>query len=133
MAQTLKSKISKIAQAYSLTAIIDTAKQLQIDQADRMLWDSMSSEQKTEWFLAQCKKYNLTPDIDENSIYINELKSNGQRAYFIVFLPRKNQEWHLEIGGSYSKDNGGMWSTKSGLKGKELQIAEVMKLNKAGM
>jgi hypothetical protein len=134
MAQTLKSKVKKLSEAYSITAIIETAKEVQIEQADCAVWNAMSTEEKTKWFLAQCKKYNLTPDVTEQSIYIDELASAGERAYFIVFLPRNGQGWHMEIGGSYDrKVNGGTWSTSPGLKGKERQIAEVMKLHKAGM
>ena len=132
MAQSLKSKISKLSQAYSITAIIDTAKEVQQEIADRAVWDAMSVDQKTEWFLAQCKKYNLTPDIDENSIYINEL-SPGKKAYFVVFLPRNDQGWHLEIGGSYIDNiNGGIWVTKPGLIGKERQIEQVIRLHNQG-
>jgi len=139
MAQSLKSKVKKLSEAYSITAIIDTAREVQTEQADQTLWNAMSTDQKTAWFLDQCKKYNLTPDIDENSIYVKEL-SPGKKAYFVVFLPRQDSwrgietdAWKLEIGGSYIDNvNGGIWATSTGLKGKERQIAEVIKLNKAG-
>ena len=144
MVQSLKSKVKKLTEAYSITAIIETAKEVQIEQADRALWDAMSTDQKTEWFYDQCKKYNLTTSQIGNQISINELpcvgKHSGHRAYFCVFLPddgawRGNgqEAWHLEIGGAYvGRENGGIWATSPGLKGKEIQIAEVMKLNKAG-
>lgn len=132
MAQSLKSKISKLSQAYSITAIIDTAKEVQQEIADRAIWDAMSADQKTEWILSICRKYNLTPDQDETSIYINELPP-GKNAYFVVFLPRKNQDWHLEIGGSYiDGKNGGIWTTAPGLVGKERQIEQVLRLHNIG-
>ena len=145
MAQSLKSKVKKLTEAYSITAIIETAKEVQIEQADSALWDAMSVDQKTEWFYDQCKKYNLTWSQRGNQISVNELpcvgNHSGHRAYFCVFLPdddawRGNGQegWHLEIGGAYiGRENGGIWATSPGLKGKERQIAEVMKLNKAGM
>ena len=144
MVQSLKSKVKKLTEAYSITAIIETAKEVQIEQADRALWNAMSTDQKTKWFYDQCKKYNLTTRQIGNQISINELpcvgKHSGHRAYFCVFLPddqawRGNGQegWHLEIGGAYiGRENGGIWATSPGLKGKEIQIAEVMKLNKAG-
>ena len=122
-----------MSQAYSITAIIDTAKQVQQEIADKTIWDAMSLDQKTEWFLAQCKKHNLTPEINKESIYIKELKSGGQKAYFIAFLPRENSGWHMEIGGSYYREkNGGLWSTASGIIGKEMQIEQVMRLHNQG-
>ena len=134
MAQSLKSKITQLSNAFNIDAIIDTANEIKTEIADQAVWEAMSADQKTEWFLGQCKKYNLTPEIEERSIYVKELSSNGERAYFIAFLPRKGVTWHLEIGGSYNhKVNGGLWSPSPGLKGKERQIAEVIKLNKAGM
>ena len=145
MTQTLKSKIRKLSEAYSITAIIETAQEVRTEQADRAVWDAMTTDQKTQWFYDQCRKYNLTTELIHNQIRVNELpelgKHKGTRAYFTVFLPReegvghkKISEWRLEIGGSYvTKNNGGIWETAPGLKGKERQIAEVIKLNRAGM
>jgi len=145
MAQSLKSKVKKLSEAYSITAIIETAKEVQIEQADHALWDAMSTDQKTTWFYDQCKKYNLTTKQFDNQIKVVELpeigKHQGTQSYFTVFLPREEgitnkriSEWRLEIGGAYiAPNNGGIWATSPGLKGKERQIAEVMKLNKAGM
>jgi hypothetical protein len=140
MAQTLKSKLNKLSQAYSITAIIETAKEIQTEQADKMIWDAMSTEEKTQWFLNQCARYNLTPEfIQDWRICVKELKE-GTKAYFTVFLPHKDafrgtesDAWHLEIGGAYIGDNnGGIWTTHPGLKGKERQIAEVIRLHKLG-
>ena len=144
MAQTLKSKISKLAQAYSITAIIETAKEVQIEQADILAWDTLTIEEKTQWFLDQCAKYNLTTrTVDHQNIprriCVDEFKSSDA-AYFTVFLPHPVWEtenlpegWHLEIGGAYvGPNNGGIWITHAGLKGKEKQIAEVMRLHKLG-
>lgn len=145
MAQSLKSKIKKLSEAYSITAIIETAQEVQIEKADCALWDAMSSDQKTVWFYDQCKKYNLTLSQYGNQLSVDQLpcvgNHSGHRAYFCVFLPddddfRGNGSagWHLEIGGAYiGRENGGIWATSPGLKGKEFQIAEVIKLNKAGM
>lgn len=145
MAQTLKSKISKLAQAYSITAIVDTAKEVQKELLDVALWDAMSTDEKTAWFFDQCKKYGLTTGQIHNQIYVNELPCSGahrgHRAYFCVFLPHETENfrggdsgaWHLEIGGAYiGSENGGIWATAPGLKGKERQIAEVMRLHKLG-
>lgn len=132
MAQSLKSKISKLAQAYNISAIINTAQELQQEIADQAVWDALSADQKTAWFLGQCEKYNLTPQIEKQAIYVKELASNGQRAYFIVFLPRKGVEWHMEIGGSYTNKNGGLWATSPGLIGKERQIEQVVRLHNQG-
>jgi hypothetical protein len=39
----------------------------------------------------------------------------------------------LEIGGAYiTERNGGIWSTAPGVEGKELQIAEVVRLHRQG-
>jgi hypothetical protein len=144
MAQTLKSKITKLAQAYSITAIIETAKEVQVEQADIQNWEILSTDQKTDWFLNQCKLYGLTTRQRSNQIFIEELpeigKHQGSRAYFTVFLPRNEKigsnelsDWKLEIGGAYIESiNGGIWSTHPGIKGKERQIAEVMRLHKLG-
>ena len=145
MAQTLKSKISKLAQAYSITAIIDTAKEVQIEQADIQAWEILTIEEKTQWFLDQCAKYNLTTrtvnhDGIPRRICVEEWKGSDT-AYFTVFLPHPvwasdndtGCGWHLEIGGAYvGPNNGGIWGTHAGLKGKEKQIAEVMRLHKLG-
>jgi hypothetical protein len=146
MAQTLKSKIKKLSEIYSITAIIETAEELKIEKTDQALWDAMSTEEKTKWFYDQCEKYNLTWSQHTNQISIDQLpcvgKHSGHRAYFCVFLPHKTDNfrgaddnaWHLEIGGAYiGRENGGIWATSPGLKGKERQIAQVMELNKAGM
>lgn len=145
MAQSLKSKVKKLAEAYSITAIIETAREVQIEQADRALWDAMSTDQKTKWFYDQCKKYNLTPKQIHNQISIDELpcvgNHSGHRAYFCVFLPHatdnfrgdSDNAWHLEIGGAYiGKENGGIWPTNPGLKGKERQIEQVIRLHNQG-
>jgi len=124
MAQTLKSKVSKLAQAYSITAIIDTAKQVQIEQADIAIWDAMSTDEKTEWFLNQCKKYNLTPLHFETAIYIKEFV-NSKEPYFIAWLENCGTGyWHIEIGNSLSN----IWPTSPGIKGQEEQIKQVMRL-----
>lgn len=145
MAQSLTSKISKLAQTYSITAIIDTAKQVQQEQADIAVWDAMSTDEKTEWFYNQCKKYSLTTTKFANQISVNELlcsgKHGGTKAYFCVFLPHPTDNfrgsdpsaWHLEIGSAYaSPKHGTIWPTARGLKGKELQIQQVIRLHKEG-
>ena len=144
MAQTLKSKIIKLAQAYSITAIIDTAKEVQIEKADTDAWAVLTTEEKTQWFMEQCAKYNLTTNQRSNQIIVNQLpeigKHGGSKAYFTVFLPRNESigkddlsDWKLEIGGSYIRDeNSGIWPTHPGLRGKEKQIAEVMRLHNLG-
>ncbi len=145
MAQSLKSKIRKLSEAYNISAIIQTAEEVMYEIHDQAVWDAMSTDQKTQWFYDQCKKYNLTTKQISNQIKVVELPEIGQhkgtRAYFTVFLPRQEgitnkrmSEWRLEIGGAYiTPNNGGIWMTNPGLKGKERQIAEVMKLNKEGM
>lgn len=128
MAQTLKSKITKLAQAYSINAIIDTAKQVQIEQTDIAIWDAMTDEEKTEWFLNQLTKYNLTPVHHENSIYVKEFK-NINEPYFIAWLSTSGLGyWHIEIGNSLYN----IWPTARGLKGIEEQIKQVMRLRKEG-
>jgi hypothetical protein len=143
MAQTLKSKINKLSQAYSITAIIDTAKEIQKEQADIQAWEVLTTEEKTQWFMDQCAKYNLTTKIVNHNdiprrIYVDEF-DDAHTAYFTVFLPHPGWEidglenWHLEIGGAYvGPNNGGIWVTHPGLKGKERQIAEVMRLHNLG-
>jgi hypothetical protein len=144
MVQSLKSKVRKLSQAYSITAIIDTARELQQELADEAVWGALTTEQKTEWFLAQCKKYNLTTKQKHNQISVNELPSignhKGTQAYFCVFLPAENafrgdssEGWQLEIGGAYiGTNNGGIWTTNQGLIGKERQIEQVMRLHRQG-
>lgn len=139
MAQSLKSKVKKLSEAYSITAIIDTARELQQELADEAIWLAMSTDQKTQWFLTQCKKYNLTAKVEEHRITVKELPCTN-RAYFTVFLPHEDSfrgtesdAWHLEIGGSFaSMKNGGIWPTNSGLIGKERQIEQVVRLHNQG-
>jgi hypothetical protein len=138
MAQTLTSKITKLAEIYSITAIIDTAKQVQKEQADIAVWDAMSTDEKTEWFLNQCSKYNLTTEEIGHQIKVIELpeigKHGGTRAYFTAFMPREQDpEFHIEIGSAYaSSKHGTIWPTARGLKGKEFQIQQVIRLHKEG-
>ena len=145
MAQSLKSKISKLSNQYNIDSIIQTATEVRNELIDIKAWDNLSVDEKTEWFLKQCKKYNLTPNFLVHNdivsrICVEELPC-GKNAYFTVFLPRDDQfrrdenddGWHLEIGGSYiEENNGGIWYTHPGLKGKEKQIAEVMRLHNLG-
>jgi len=127
MAQSLTSKINKLALTYSIAAIIDTAKQVQKEQADIAVWDAMSNEEKTEWFLDQCKKYNLTPLHYENSIYVKEFHAQHE-PYFVAWLETCGTgHWHLEIGNSLYN----IWPTASGIKGQEEQIKQVMRLRNA--
>lgn len=138
MAQTLTSKISKLAQIYSISAIIDTAKQVQIEQASIAVWDAMSTEERKEWFLKQCAKYNLTTKEVGHQIKVIELPEignhGGTRAYFTAFMPREQDpEFHMEIGSAYaSSKHGEIWLTERSLKGKEFQIEQVIRLHKEG-
>jgi hypothetical protein len=144
MAQSLKQKITKLADQFNIDAIIQTAQEVKVEQVDIQAWTALSTEQKTKWFMDQCAKYNLTTYQRANQINVNELeeigKHGGKKAYFTVFLPRNEiigsnelSDWKLEIGGAYVTDNnGGIWSTAKGLKGKEKQIAEVMRLHAKG-
>jgi len=128
MAQTLTSKITKLAEIYSITAIIDTAKQVQKEQADIAVWDAMSADEKTEWFLNQLKKYNLTPFHVETAIYVKEF-INSKEPYFIAWLENCGTGyWHIEIGNSLYN----IWPTARGIKGQEEQIKQVMRLRKEG-
>lgn len=139
MAQSLKSKITKLAQAYNINAIIETAEQVKFDLADQAAWNKLTSDEKTQWFYSQCQLYNLTTKQIHNQIKVNELPA-GKFAYFCVFLPSEDnfrgqstEAWHLEIGGSYIGDrNGGIWPTSPGLNGKEKQIQQVMQLHQRG-
>ena len=144
MAQSLKSKVRKLAEQFNIDAIINTAKEVQFDLQDEHDWNIMSNQQKLDWFYNQCKMYGLTTKQFSNQISVNELpcvgKHHGTKAYFCVFLPKSMHEdgfredhFHLEIGSAYaSPKHGEIWSTAYGLKGKEKQIAEVIRLNKLG-
>ena len=112
---------------------------------DERNWNKMTAEQKTDWFINQCKKYNLTVKTRYNKentpirLYVEELPCTN-KAYFTAFLPHKHfyrgqtdDAWTLEIGGSYvGNNNGGIWKTDPGLLGKELQIKDVMDLHQIG-
>lgn len=144
MAQSLKSKVRKLAEQFNIDAIVKTAKEVQLDIQDEQAWDQLSNQEKLDWFYAQCKKYNLTTKQISNQISVIELpcvgKHHGTKAYFCVFLPKsmhedgyREDEFHLEIGSAYaSLKHGEIWTTSAGLKGKEKQIAEVIRLNKLG-
>jgi len=152
MAQSLTTKIEKLAAQFNIDAIIKTAQQVKADTEDTKVWEALTTEQKTAWFMAQCEQYGLTTTQQSNQIKVDQLPEIGKhketKAYFTVFLPRKLpfkivngrcyrsdelSDWKLEIGSSYKRDkNGGIWSTHPGLKGKEKQIAEVMRLHKLG-
>ena len=143
MAQSLKYKIRKLAEQFNIEAIIQTAKEIKSDISDEQDWDSMSNQEKLEWFHAQCALYGLTTTQRSNQIGVNELpcvgKHHGTKAYFCVFLPKelhedgRSEDFHLEIGSAYaSLQHGEIWSTHSGKLGKEKQIAEVIRLNKLG-
>jgi hypothetical protein len=140
MAQSLKQKLIKLADQFNIDAIIQTAQEVKLEQTDTQAWQALTTDEKTDWFMQQCAKYNLSAKIvDSYRIIVKELPC-GDNAYFTVFLPRNEtigsdrlSQWKLEIGGSYFKDvNGGIWSTAPGLKGKERQIAEVMRLHNLG-
>lgn len=138
MAQSMKSKIRKLACQYNIDSIIQTAVEVRNELVDEQSWNIMTDQEKTDWFLNQCKQYNLTVRFNDNkgqipSRYcVNELPS-GNKAYFTVFLAHNGEPWHLEIGGSYiDNNNGGIWFTSPGLKGKEKQIAEVIRLHNLG-
>lgn len=144
MAQSLKSKVRKLAEQFNIEAIIKTAKEVQSDIKDEQDWNNMSNQEKLQWFYDQCKKYNLTTKQFSNQISINELPCvgthNGTRAYFCVFLPKdmhpdghRETHFHLEIGSAYaSSEHGEIWNTHPGKIGKEKQISEVIRLNKLG-
>jgi len=144
MAQSLKSKIRKLSDQFNIDSIVETAVEVRNELIDEQVWNNMTAQQKTDWFYDQCAKYNLTTRQRGNHIIVNELpeigKHDGTRAYFTVFLPDEDavrgtghDAWHLEIGGAYiSNNNGGIWTTSHGLKGKEKQIAEVMRLHNLG-
>ena len=149
MAQSLKQKIHKLSDQFNITAIISTAKDVQAELADIAAWNSMTVEGKTQWFIDQCAKYNLTVtdlsicNVEHNylnRIIVNEFEHeySSQHPYFTVFLPHHkvwrgvgDDAWQLEIGSAYaSHKHGEIWTTARGLKGKEKQISEVMRLRK---
>lgn len=147
MAQSLKHKVRKLAEQFNISAIISTAKEVQADLADEANWDALTADQKTQWFLTQCAKYGLTVtnhSLDhndyDNRLTVDQFKqpNSHQHPYFTVFLPADSawrgtgdDAWHMEIGSAYaSPKHGEIWGTAKGLKGKEKQIAEVMRLRK---
>ena len=143
MAQSLTTKIRKLSQQFNIDAIISTATQVKSQIQDEARWNQLTTQQKTEWFLDQCKKHSLTARTiqqggEDFRIVVEEFGNNHDNAYFTVFLPHKArweelEPWHLEIGGAYiTERNGGIWSTAPGVEGKELQIAEVVRLHRQG-
>ena len=138
MAQSLKLKIRKLAEQFNINAIISTAQEVQLDMADAQAWDALSNPQRLDWFLGQCKLYNLTISQRHNQLSIVEFKHplSYQHPYFCVFLPEElhldagRDDFKLEIGSAFAAKQGEIWSTHPGLKGKEQQIAEVMRLRK---
>lgn len=143
MAQTIKNRIRTLAAKYDIDAIIKMAEEVKEDMADEQAWNNLTEKQKVDWFYAQCKKYKLTTEQFSNQIAVKELpcvgNHRGTRAYFCAFLPKSlHEEGHregfkLEIGSAYaSQKYGHIWETHPGLKGKEKQIAEVIRLNKLG-
>lgn len=143
MAQSLSTKIRKLSEQFNIDAIISTATEVKSQIQDEADWNRLSDTEKTAWFISQCDKYNLTVEFIQHKaenfrIVIKEFGNNRDNAYFTVFLPHKDryerlEPWHLEIGGAYiTERNGGIWTTARGLKGKEKQIAEVMRLHKEG-
>ena len=144
MAQSLKSKVRKLAEQFNIDAIVNTAKEVQLDIQDEQSWNMLTNQEKLTWFYGQCAKHNLTTKQFSNQISVNELpavgKHKGTKAYFCVFLPKdmhpdghRETHFHLEIGSAYANAKAGeIWTTSAGLKGKEKQIAEVIRLNKLG-
>lgn len=139
MAQSLKNKIRKLAEQFNIAAIISTAQEVQVDMADEAAWNTLTNQQRLDWFNVQCAKYGLTTKQFSNQISIVEFKheKSYQHPYFCVFLPEelhedgRREDFHLEIGSAYaSPKHGEIWYTHPGLKGKERQIAEVMRLRK---
>lgn len=137
MAQSLKNKIRKLSDQYNIDSIIQTSKIVQKELKDEAVWDSMTDQEKTMWFLDICQKLKLTTEIvSENDkpcrIVIKEF-SQHDNAYFTVFFPRNGDPWHLEIGGSFTTNkNGGIWQTARGKKAKIDQIEQVIKLHWRG-
>lgn len=129
MAQSLKHKIRILAEQFNIDAVISTAQEVKADTQDSAVWDAMSDSQKTQWFEQQCAKHNLTIQYNKGSMYVNEFH-NQTELYFIAWLPKQSKTasdpWHLEIGNTLSN----IWPTNRGLKSKEMQIAEVMRLRK---
>jgi hypothetical protein len=135
MAQSLKHKIRKLSDQYNIDSIIQTTKIIQKELKDEAVWDSMTDQEKTIWFLDVCQKLKLNTEIfSENNkpcrIIIKEF-DDPNKAYFTVFFPRNGDPWHLEIGGSFtnSKRNGGIWQTAKGKNAKIDQIQQVMRLH----
>ncbi len=141
----MKSKIRKLASQFNIDSIIQTAVEVRNEIQDEQVWNNMTTQEKTDWFYNQCAKYNLTTKIiyqDDIPFRIVVEEFHGKHyesAYFTVFLPVEQrfeldmEPWHLEIGGAYvSQKNGGIWATARGLKGKEKQISEVMRLHHLG-
>jgi len=139
MAQSLTNKVRKLAAIYNIDLIIQTAIDVRNELLDEQAWDNLTDDEKLKWFFAQCEKYNLNAYMWANSVRLEELRCD-KKAYFMLWLPKSmdeeandNTTLHLEIGGSYVDDiNGGIWATAKGLKGKEQQIAEVMRLHALG-
>jgi hypothetical protein len=143
MAQSLKSKIRKLSDQFNINSIVESAIEVRNELIDEQAWNVLTEDQKLQWFYNQCKQYNLTTSQHGHQISVQELpcigKHRGSKAYFCAFLPESLHEdgsregFHLEIGGAYiTQNNGGIWSTNRGLKGKEKQIAEVMRLHNLG-
>lgn len=143
MAQTIKNRIRVLASKYNIDAIIKMAIEIKADMEDEQAWNRLTEQEKVDWFYTQCKKYKLTTEQFANQIAIKELSCvgnhRGTRAYFCAFLPKSlHEEGHrdgfkLEIGSAFGNEKYGMiWETHPGLKGKEKQIAEVIRLNKQG-
>jgi hypothetical protein len=139
MAQSLKHKVRKLAEQFNISAIISTAQEVQADITDEAAWNALSNQQRLDWFEAQCKLHGLTIKPFSNQLSINEFKlpKSYQHPYFCVFLPAelhaegRREDFHLEIGSAYaSPAHGDIWPTHPGLKGKERQITEVMRLRK---
>lgn len=138
MAQSLKSKVRKLAEQFNIDAIIQTAQEIKTDILDEQEWQRMNNDAKLEWFLNICNQNGLTVTTRAHQISVNELpavgKHHGTKAYFCAFLPREqDNEFHIEIGSAYaSTKHGEIWYTHPGKLGKEKQIAEVIRLNKLG-
>lgn len=144
MAQSIKTKIRTMTKVHNIDAIIQMAHEIKEEMLDEQDWNCMSNQQKLQWFYDQCAKYGLTTTQHSNKISVVELPEvgnhNGSKAYFTVFLPkdmhedgRREHEFHLEIGSAYANHKVGyIWPTAPGRKGKEKQIAEVIRLHAEG-
>lgn len=139
MAQSLKLKVRKLAEQFNINAIISTAQEVQLDMADEAVWNALSNQERLDWFNGQCAKYGLTTKPLSRQLSITEFTrpNSYQHPYFCVFLPKElheegqHENFYLEIGSAYaSPKHGDIWATHPGLKGKEKQIAEVMRLRK---